>query len=138
MTPAIQRLASFMPKSPKEMSRVQKRMAQAGYHGLTPVLVYTASEFITPVISGGIIFLVVHGPAKIALTILAGMIGYVVPGMVLRRLTNQRKKVIQNGLPTRSICSSCASRPARPLIRRCSRPARTSTCRIRPWLRNCG
>ncbi len=99
LTPAIQRLASFIPKSPKEMSRVQKRMAQAGYHGLTPALVYTASEFITPVIFGGIIFLVVHGPAKIALTILAGMIGYVVPGMVLRRLTNQRKKIIQNGLP---------------------------------------
>ncbi len=99
LTPAIQRLASFIPKSPKEMSRVQKRMAQAGYHGLTPALVYTASEMITPVVFGGITFLVVHGPAKIALTILAAMIGYVVPGMVLRRQTNQRKKIIQNGLP---------------------------------------
>lgn len=99
LTPAIQRLARFIPKSPKEMSRVQKRMAQAGYHGLTPALVYTASELITPVIFGGTIFLFVHGPAKIALTILAAMIGYVVPGMVLRRQTNQRKKIIQNGLP---------------------------------------
>ena len=99
LTPAIQRLASFIPKSPKEMSRVQKRMAQAGYHGLTPALIYTAFEFITPVILGGITFLVVHGPAKIALTILAAMIGYIVPGVVLRRLTNQRKKIIQNGLP---------------------------------------
>src|SRR4051812_4681710 len=42
--PALQRLASFLPKSPKEMSRVQKRLVQAGYHGLGPAVVFTAFE----------------------------------------------------------------------------------------------
>jgi tight adherence protein C len=99
VAPAIQRLAAFIPKSPKEMSRVQKRMVQAGYHGLTPALVYTACELITPVIVGGVIFFVVHGPTKVLLTILGAMIGYIAPGVVLRRLINNRKKIIENGLP---------------------------------------
>jgi tight adherence protein C len=99
LTPTIQRLATFIPKSPKEMSRVQKRMARAGYHGLTPALIYTASELLAPVVFGGLIFLFVSGPAKILLTILGGMVGYLVPSVVLRRLTKQRQKVIENGLP---------------------------------------
>jgi tight adherence protein C len=99
LAPGFQRFASFIPKSAKEMSRIQKRMAQAGYHGLAPAVVYTASEFITPVVFGGLTFLVAHGPTKILLTILAAMIGYITPGIVLRRLTNQRKKIIENGLP---------------------------------------
>ena len=28
------------PKSPKEMTRLQRRLAEAGFHGFTPVLVY--------------------------------------------------------------------------------------------------
>src|SRR6266851_3960195 len=39
LAPAMQRLATFIPKSPKEMSRLQKRMAKAGYYGLGPALV---------------------------------------------------------------------------------------------------
>jgi len=99
LTPTIRRLATFIPKSPKEMSRVQKRMAKAGYHGLTPALIYTASELLAPIVFGGLIFLFVSGQAKILLTILGGMVGYLVPGVVLRRLTKQRQKVIENGLP---------------------------------------
>lgn len=99
VAPAMQRLATFIPKSTKEMSRVQKRMAQAGYHGLAPALVYTACEMIMPVVVGGVIFFVAHGPTKVLLTILGGMIGYITPGMVLRRQINNRKKIIENGLP---------------------------------------
>ena len=99
VTPTMQRLASFIPKSPKEMSRVQKRMAQAGYHGLTPALIYTACELITPIVVGGVIFFVVHGQTKVLLAILGGMVGSITPGIVLRRLINNRKKIIENGLP---------------------------------------
>jgi len=98
-TPALQRFAKFVPKSPKEMSRIQKRMAQAGYHGLGPALVFTACELVMPIAFGGALFLVAHGPSKLLLAILGGMIGYVAPGIVLRRLTNRRKRIIQNGLP---------------------------------------
>src|SRR5262249_14986121 len=36
---------------------------------------------------------------KVLLAILGGMVGYIAPGIVLRRLINRRKKIIQNGLP---------------------------------------
>jgi tight adherence protein C len=97
--PTLQRFAKFVPKSPKEMSRIQKRMAMAGHYGLGPALVFSASEFITPFVLGGACFVLVHGPTKVLVTILAAMLGYVTPGVVLRRLINNRKKIIQNGLP---------------------------------------
>src|SRR4030095_10796116 len=78
---------------------MQKRMAMAGHYGLGPALVFSASEFITPFVLGGACFVLVHGPTKVLVTILAAMLGYVTPGVVLRRLINNRKKIIQNGLP---------------------------------------
>jgi tight adherence protein C len=98
-TPAVQRLASFLPKSPKEMSRVQTRMAQAGYHGLGPAVVFTALELALPLIFGGAAFVFVHGAQKIVVTLLGAMVGYAAPGLVLRRLIAKRHKIIQNGLP---------------------------------------
>ena len=99
VAPALQRFAKFVPKSPKEMSRVQKRVAMAGYHGMGPAITYTACELIAPIVVGGTFFVLGHGPTKLLLAILGAMLGYVTPGIVLRRLINNRKKIIQNGLP---------------------------------------
>src|SRR5262245_24572026 len=38
------KLSTYVPKSPKEMTRLQRRLAEAGFHGFTPVLVYAFSE----------------------------------------------------------------------------------------------
>ena len=38
------RLAAFVPRSPKDMSRLQKRLAKAGIHGIGPALVYRSEE----------------------------------------------------------------------------------------------
>lgn len=100
MTPAVQRMAKFIPKSPKEMSRVQRRLALAGYHGMTPALLFTATEFLLPVVLGGAALL--FGPAGVARLIVAAFcaaVGYMIPGFVLQRQIGQRKKIIQNGLP---------------------------------------
>jgi len=97
--PAMQRLAMFIPKSPKEMSRLQKRMAQAGYHGQAPAVVFTACELLLPVCLVGAAFIFAHGSQKFLLALPAGMLGYILPGIVLGRLIARRKKVIQNGLP---------------------------------------
>src|SRR5215831_4390024 len=50
LTPGLNRLAMFIPKSPKDMSRIQKRMAKAGYHGLGPALVFAGAELLIPVL----------------------------------------------------------------------------------------
>jgi tight adherence protein C len=102
VTPAAARIKRFIPKSPKEMSRVRKKMALAGYHSLMPALIFTASELLVPVILGGLAF--VFAPAgigigRLMLAAFAGAVGYIMPGLVLQYLIAQRKKIIQNGLP---------------------------------------
>jgi hypothetical protein len=106
--PAMQRLAMFIPKSPKEMSRLQKRMAQAGYHGMAPAVVFTVCELLLPVCLVGAAFMFAHGSQKFLWALPAGMLGYILPGIVLARL----------------IASS--------------RPARTSMCPIHRSPMNCG
>ena len=42
--PRDSKLSTYVPKSPKEMTRLQRRLAEAGFHGFTPVLIYAFSE----------------------------------------------------------------------------------------------
>jgi tight adherence protein C len=99
LAPGLQRFAMFIPKSPKDMSRLQKRLAKAGYHGMRPLLAFAASQFVLPAVLAVATFVLVHGAMKIPATLLAAAFGYVLPGLVLARLTARRQKVIQNGLP---------------------------------------
>jgi tight adherence protein C len=92
------RFAMFLPKSPKNMSRLQQRMARAGYHGLGPAAVYRLLELTVPLLCGGLAFLLVPGPSKLLVTAFVVFVAYMVPGLVLLRLISRRQKVIQNGL----------------------------------------
>jgi tight adherence protein C len=71
-----------MPKSPKEMGRLRRRLATAGYTSWTAVMVFSLASLLTPVVFG-----------------FAAAIGYLIPGLVLGRLTEKRKQEIRNGLP---------------------------------------
>jgi tight adherence protein C len=99
LTPTLQRFAAFIPKSPKEMSRVQRRMVHAGYHGLEPAIVFVGCQTLLPLLFGGAAFVFVSGGVKLLAALFAAMIGYVLPGVVLQRLISRRNKIIQNGLP---------------------------------------
>jgi len=99
VSPVIQRLASFIPKSPKEMSRVQKQMVHAGYHGLGPAVVFTSCQLALPAVLAALVFFFVHGELKFVLMLLAAMVGYLVPTLVLKHLIAKRQKSIRNGLP---------------------------------------
>jgi tight adherence protein C len=99
LTPGLQRLAMFIPKSPKDMSRIQKRMAKAGYHGVGPALIFAGFELLLPVVFGAAAFLLAHGALKLVAAVIAALVGYTVPGFVLQRQIKRRQKVIQNGLP---------------------------------------
>jgi tight adherence protein C len=100
MTIGAQRLAKFIPKSPKDMSKLQKRMALAGYHGHTPALVFAALELATPILFGAAgLLLGPAGPKRLMLAAFCAMFGFLIPGLMLHRRIEQRKKIIQNGLP---------------------------------------
>jgi len=90
-----QRLSRFVPKTPKEMSRLQKRMAMAGYHGVMPALVFAAFEMATPIaLAGGMLLFGPPGPMRVTLAMFCGFVGYILPSLVLQRKIALRKKII--------------------------------------------
>src|SRR3954451_7168445 len=44
----VERIVSFVPKSPSEMNRLRRRLARAGYHSLNAALVFSFAELIGP------------------------------------------------------------------------------------------
>lgn len=98
-TPEQQKIASYIPKSPKEMGRLRRRLANAGFHGFTPVLVYSIAQLVGAA-SGFVVVFFVMGLRTGWLFGIAGAIfGYLIPGYIVARRIRLRKKQIQNGLP---------------------------------------
>jgi tight adherence protein C len=93
------KLSTYVPKSPKEMSRLQRRLAEAGFHGFTPVLVYAFSEIALAVV-GFVAVAAVLGLRRGAIFAVAAAVqGYMMPGFIVARRIRLRKKQIENGLP---------------------------------------
>src|SRR5437667_7236074 len=53
--PSLQRLAALVPKSPKEMRRVQRRLATAGYRHFGATIAYSIAEIALPLAGGGLV-----------------------------------------------------------------------------------
>lgn len=88
----------FVPKSPKEMGRLQRQLAKAGYrHPLAPVI-FGLSELLVPALFAAVPLLLFGAGQGLILAIIAGGIGYLIPGLVLTKLINDYKKQIRNGL----------------------------------------
>jgi len=88
-----------VPKSPKEMKRLQRRLALAGYHDSRAMLVLAAAKLITPVVfaAATVALLGLHRGWIVAL--FTGAIGYLLPGIAVSRQIERRKTQIANGLP---------------------------------------
>jgi len=98
-TPEQQKIASYIPKSPKEMGRLRRRLATAGFHGFAPVLIYSLAEVIGAVGGFVIVFFVMGFRTGWLFGLAGAVFGYVIPGYIVARRIRQRKKQIQNGLP---------------------------------------
>jgi tight adherence protein C len=96
--PRLKRIPGI-PKSPKEMGRLRRRLARAGYTSMTAVLIYTAATLVTPIVFAiAAVSLVGIGKGWV-LALVGAAIGYLLPGLVLGRLTERRKREIRDGLP---------------------------------------
>jgi tight adherence protein C len=96
---AIKKLQTFLPKSPKDMTRLRRQMTRAGYQGVTPMIVFSVARLVLPVIFGALPLIVMPlGQAWLIVAVLA-LMGFLLPGFVVARKTKARQKVIQNGLP---------------------------------------
>ena len=96
--PRLKRIPG-VPKSPKEMGRLRRRLARAGYTSTTAIMVYAGATIATPFILA-LAAISLLGVAKGGvLALIVGAIGYLIPSLVLGRLTERRKREIREGLP---------------------------------------
>jgi len=99
INPRLERIAKTMPKSPKEMSRLRRRLAVAGIHSFGAAVLYSVAELTLPFVFAGPALLWMVGPVAWIVAIIAGLIGYMIPGLILARLIHNQKRRIENGLP---------------------------------------
>jgi tight adherence protein C len=95
--PGLKQLSKAMPKSPKELGRLRRRLATAGYYDLRAAIYFSAAKFACPVV-GGALALMLVGMDWISVAAGAG-IGYFLPEFILRRKIRARQTAIVNGLP---------------------------------------
>ena len=98
-TPEQQKIASYIPKSPKEMGRLQKRLASAGLHGYKSVLIYCIAELVGAFSGFVLVFFVAGYRSGWLFGIAGAIVGYMLPGYTIARRIRLRQKQIQNGLP---------------------------------------
>ena len=98
-TAMVERIVSFLPKSPAEMGRLRRRMVRAGYHSTAAAAIFSIAELTVPVILAGITIYVLGYPKGLLFGAIAGIVGFLLPGVVLGRLIENRSKAITNGLP---------------------------------------
>jgi tight adherence protein C len=81
------------------MGRLRRRLAAAGFHGYTPVLVFSLAQMIGAVGGFVVTFFVAGLRAGWFFGIAGAIVGYMIPSVIVTRRTRARKKQIENGLP---------------------------------------
>jgi tight adherence protein C len=96
---AVKRVRSFVPKSPKNMNRIERRMVAAGYYGPWPATLFGIAEIVLPMLVFGLIVFTFGTGTAMIFGLIAAMMAYYVPNLWLGRAVNARRREIQNGLP---------------------------------------
>jgi tight adherence protein C len=94
----VKRFQQVVPKSPKDMSKLRRRLATAGYRSLGAAVAYGAAETLMPFVVGGL-SLLVFGFSRWYFALLGAALGFVLPSVWLGRQTALRQKQIRHGLP---------------------------------------
>jgi tight adherence protein C len=97
--PRLERVAKLLPKSPKELGRLRRRLALAGISSYGAAVVYSVAEFLLPIIFGVAAFAFFEGPMRYFATMIAALVGWTIPGFILMRLITLQKRRIEDGLP---------------------------------------
>ena len=92
-------LQRFVPKSPKEMGRLRRRLAAAGYTHPGAAVIYSLSELGLPVALAAVPLIVLPLKTGLLVALLAAAIGFFAPGLVVERKIRSRQTQITNGLP---------------------------------------
>jgi tight adherence protein C len=97
--PRLEKMAKVLPKSPKEMGRLRRQLALAGINSYGAAVLYSAAEIVLPIVFGLTAFSFLVGPTRYIMTVLAVLVGWAIPGLILARLITLQKRRIEDGLP---------------------------------------
>jgi tight adherence protein C len=92
-------LTTKVAKSPKDLGSLERRLTTAGFRHPAAAPIYTASEFVLPVVLAvpPLLFMGLEGGWMAALA--GAAIGHLAPGTIVWRRIEKRKQEIQDGLP---------------------------------------
>jgi tight adherence protein C len=93
------KVSTFIPKSPKEMGRLQKRLTRAGYPDPRAAVIFAAAEIVCPIVLALAVISSMGITRGSIFALLAAGVGYTLPGLWVARKTAVRQKQIRNGLP---------------------------------------
>jgi tight adherence protein C len=99
LSPAFKRLRAWVPKSPREMNRIERMMASAGYEGKLPALLFATMQMILPILVFGIVMGWRWSSGALPFAVIAAGLAYFLPTLWLGRAIEARRREIRNGLP---------------------------------------
>ena len=99
MAPALKKLSTFIPRSPRDMSRLQRRLAQAGLHRSEHAMWYSVAQVAGVAIGCLLPVLMLGWQGGRLLSLFGAVLGFMLPGLVVARRIARRRKRIENGLP---------------------------------------
>jgi tight adherence protein C len=99
--PVLARWSRLLPKSVKDMSRLERRLTSAGFKSPRAALPFGAAEMVMPVVMAlpVLMFFGLREPTGLILAAFAGILGYLLPGLYLDYRMAGRRAQIRNGLP---------------------------------------
>jgi tight adherence protein C len=96
---SLKRLGSMAPRAPGDMGKLQRRLVAAGYRNSEALLVFTGIR----VGSALALFVLFSTPLimrpNLAMALVACVLGYVFPAMMLARMAKRRQHLIRLSLP---------------------------------------
>jgi tight adherence protein C len=98
ISPLARRVRSWIPKSPKEMGRIERMMASAGYYGSWPAMLFALVQLILPIVLFLLVMSYGRRSTMLPFAIIAAGLGYFAPTMWLGRAIESRRREIRNGL----------------------------------------
>jgi tight adherence protein C len=97
--PMLSRLTRLIPRSPKDMSRLQRRLARAGYPHFRSVVIYAMAEMLLPILLGVAVLSGLGMRTGLIPALAAAGVGFAIPALYVGHKRALRQKAIQNGLP---------------------------------------
>jgi tight adherence protein C len=97
--PMLKKVSTFVPRSPRAMSKLQRRLAQAGLYESSHVVKYSVAQIAGAAIGGLLPIFILGWQGGRLLSLVGAILGFMLPSLVVDRRIARRRTRIANGLP---------------------------------------